>query len=80
MTATVYCVLPSSVLLTDLAGPLDALRFAARFGADVNVQVVSNLMQVDTTGDIQLTGLKPLPETLSNGDVLLIPGAVDEAL
>ena len=77
---TVYCVLPPSVLLTDLAGPLDALRFAARFGAAVNVQVVSNLTQVDTTGDIQLAGLKPLPETLSDGDVLLIPGAVDEAL
>ena len=77
---TVYCVLPPSVLLTDLAGPLDALRFAARFGANLNVQVVSNLTQVDTTGDIQLAGLKPLPETLSDGDVLLIPGAVDEAL
>lgn len=77
---TVYCVLPPSVLLTDLAGPLDALRFAARFGAAVNVQVVSNLTQVDTTGDIQLAGLKPLPETLSDGDVLLIPGALDEAL
>ena len=77
---TVYCVLPPSVLLTDLAGPLDALRFAVRFGAAVNVQVVSNLTQVDTTGDIQLAGLKPLPETLSDGDVLLIPGAVDEAL
>lgn len=77
---TVYCVLPPSVLLTDLAGPLDALRFAARFGAKLNVQVVSNLTQVDTTGDIQLAGLKPLPETLSDGDVLLIPGAVDEAL
>lgn len=77
---TVYCVLPPSVLLTDLAGPLDALRFAMRFGAKLNVQVVSNLTQVDTTGDIQLAGLKPLPETLSNGDVLLIPGALDEAL
>ena len=76
MTTTIYCVLPPSVLLTDLAGPLDALRF----GANLNVQVVSNLTQVDTTGDIQLAGLKPLPETLSDGDVLLIPGAVDEAL
>lgn len=77
---TVYCVLPPSVLLTDLAGPLDALRFAARFGASINVQVVSNLTQVDTTGDIQLAGLKPLSETLTDGDVLLIPGAIDEAL
>ena len=42
--------------------------------------MVSNLTQVDTTGDIQLAGLKPLPETLSDGDVLLIPGALDEAL
>ena len=42
--------------------------------------MVSNLTQVDTTGDIQLAGLKPLPETLNDGDVLLIPGAVDEAL
>lgn len=77
---TVYCVLPPSVLLTDLAGPLDALRFAARFGAVINVQVVSNSTQVETTGGIQLAGLKPLPEILGDGDVLLIPGAIDEVL
>ena len=77
---TVYCVLPPSVLLTDVAGPLDALRFATRFGVNLEVQVVSNVPQVASTCGIQLSGLKPLPDVLAEGDVLLIPGAVDEAL
>ena len=62
---TVYCVLPPSVLLTDLAGPLDALRFATRFGVDLEVQVVSNVPQVASTCGIQLAGLKPLPDVLA---------------
>ncbi len=76
----VYCVLPPSVLLTDLAGPLDALRFAKRFGADLDVRLVSVLPQVSATAGLALTGLQPLPKQLNQGDVLLIPGAVDEVL
>lgn len=74
----VYFVLAPSVLLTDLAGPLDALRFAARFGAPITVHLVSPLPQVNSTCDLQLSGLHPLPQTLHSGDTLVIPGALDE--
>lgn len=74
----VYCVLSTSVLLTDLAGPLDALRYAQRYGADMQVRVVSPLPQVDSSFGLQLAGLDALPQHLAQGDVLLIPGAIDE--
>lgn len=37
----VYVVLLPSVLLTDLAAPLDALRYAQQFGTDLTVHLIS---------------------------------------
>lgn len=64
--------------MTDLAGPLDALYFAQRFGAEFQVRVVSPLPQVSGTFDVQITNLAPLPKHLQHGDVLIIPGALSE--
>ena len=74
----VFFILPSNVLLTDLAGPLDALRYAQNYGAEIEIQLVSPLSQVGSTFGLQLSGMKGLPERLNSGDVLLIPGALDE--
>ena len=76
----VYVVLLPSVLLTDLAAPLDALRYAQWFGADLMVRPVSPLMQVDSVFGLQLSGMADLPEQLQKGDLLVIPGAMDERL
>lgn len=76
----VYCLLPPNVLLTDLAGPLDALRYAERFGADLRVRLVSPQTEIDTSFGLQISGVHPLPTQLDADDVVLIPGMLDESL
>ena len=76
----VYVVLLPSALLTDLAAPLDALRYARKLGADVTVHPISPLAQVDSAFGLQLSGMTDLPEQLQAGDLLVLPGAMDEDL
>ena len=76
----VYVVLLPSALLTDLAAPLDALRYARKLGADVTVHPISPLAQVDSAFGLQLSGMADLPEQLQAGDLLVLPGAMDEHL
>lgn len=76
----VYVVLLPSALLTDLAAPLDALRYARKLGADVSVHAISPLVQVDSAFGLQLSGMVDLPEQLQAGDLLVLPGAMDEDL
>ena len=76
----VYVVLLPSALLTDLAAPLDALRYARKLGADVSVHPISPLAQVDSAFGLQLSGMTDLPEQLQAGDLLVLPGAMDEDL
>ena len=76
----VYVVLLPSALLTDLAAPLDALRYARKLGADVSVHPISPLAQVDSAFGLQLSGMTDLPEQLQAGDLLVLLGAMDEDL
>ena len=74
----VYVVLLPSVLLTDLAAPLDALRYARRFGAELEVRLISPSAQVESLFGLRLSGMEALPEQLQTGDLVVLPGAMDE--
>ena len=76
----VYVVLLPSVLLTDLAAPLDALRYAQQFGTDLTVHLISPSQQVESVFGLQLSGMADLPERLQVGDLLVLPGAMNEQL
>ena len=76
----VYVAVLPSVLLTDLAAPLDALRYARQFGADLEVRLISPAAQVETLFGLHLSGMADLPEQLQAGDLVVLPGAMDEAL
>ena len=54
------------------------MRYAQNYGAEIEIQLVSPLSQVGSTFGLQLSGMEALPERLNLGDVLLIPGALDE--
>lgn len=74
----VYVVVLPSVLLTDLAAPLDALRYARQFDADLQVHLISPSAQVESVFGLQLSGMERLPLCLHAGDLLVLPGAMDE--
>ena len=76
----VYVAVLPSVLLTDLAAPLDALRYARQFGADLEVRLISPAAQVETLFGLHLSGMADLPKQLQAGDLVVLPGAMDEAL
>ena len=76
----VYVVLLPSILLTDLAAPLDALRYARRFGAELEVRLISPSAQVESLFGLRLSGMEALPEQLQTGDLVVLPGAMDEHL
>ena len=72
-------ILPPTVMLLDMAGPLEMLRIAQRFGADIELCVVAPTAEVDTSLPIYISGLAPLPAKLQRGDLVVIPGVLDEA-
>ncbi|MGL4768546.1 MAG: GlxA family transcriptional regulator [Formosimonas sp.] len=79
MTCAVYMLVPPTVMLLDMVGPLEVLRVAAQFGADVQIHVVAPSTQVSTSLPFQLAQLEPLPVRLQAGDLVMVPGVVDEA-
>lgn len=73
-------ILPPSVLLLDMAGPLEMLRIAQQLGAPFTLHVVAPTAEVTTSLGIQITGLEPLPGKLIAGDLIIIPGVLDETV
>lgn len=79
MKRAVYMILPPTVMLLDMAGPLEAFRIAQRYGAVLDVHVVAPTITVSSSLPVQITGLAPLPSVLQKGDLVVIPGVLDEA-
>ena len=74
----VYMILPPTVELLDMVGPLEVFRVARRFGADLGLHVVSPTAHIETSLPIQITGVTSLPTELAIADLVMIPGALDE--
>jgi transcriptional regulator GlxA family with amidase domain len=76
----VWVVLPARVLLLDIAGPMEVLRRA-------NVEQTAIKFQVHYVGvssralssvGIPLASIEPLPDSLPDGAMIIIPGAADK--
>ena len=78
----VLVVLPPRALLLDLAGPLEVLRVAGgaqdRIGFDVTYAAPDTITQ--SSVGLLLTGAGPLPETVEDGAVILVPGSSKRTL
>ena len=78
----VIVVVPPHVLLLDVAGPIEVLR-KANLEQD-RLRFVVTFVAPETTGGtsigLDLANLRPLPEALPDGALVIVPGSADEPL
>lgn len=77
-----YVVLPARTLLLDVAGPVEALRYANRLQKQVqfDVRYVGALSEVTTSIGLRIAGIEPLPETIEQGAMIILSGHTEEPL
>lgn len=73
MQRNVYFLLLPGVLSLDLTGPAETLRLAGSF----NLCYISPLPEVMSSTDMMLGQLQPLPDSLPEGSLLVVPGVSD---
>jgi transcriptional regulator GlxA family with amidase domain len=73
-----FPVLPGTMLL-DFAGTAESFRVAAEFGAPFRLHYVAPASQAPSSLGLTLGGLEPLPETLPDGAIVIIPGVAASA-
>lgn len=74
----IFTVVPPHALLLDIAGPMEVLRYANRSQTDVVFDLHYLAAQSRQTTSIGLTldGLEPLPESLPEGAMVVVSGAM----
>lgn len=74
-----YVVLPARTLLLDVAGPLEALRYANLAQSDIvfDVRYVGPLPAVTTSIGLRISDIAALPETIEDGAMILVSGHAD---
>jgi len=75
MAREVWFVLPPRFMLLDFAGPAEAMRIAAEFGADFQLHYAACDIQTSCSLGLPLGGLQPLPAQLPDDSLIIIPGA-----
>jgi transcriptional regulator GlxA family with amidase domain len=77
-----YVVLPARTLLLDVAGPVEALRYANRAQDQVqfDVRYVGALPEVTSSIGLRIAGIEPFPETIEEGAMIVLSGHTDEPL
>ncbi|MEO7937513.1 MAG: helix-turn-helix domain-containing protein [Burkholderiaceae bacterium] len=73
----VYILMVPGIMLLDLAGTSDTLRLASEIGAEYNIRHVGPTAQCRTSIGLSISGIAPLPHTLSSGAIVLVPGSTD---
>lgn len=78
----VYVVLPPRTLLLDVAGPMEVLRRAAMEpGAPgFSVSYLAVRATMDSSIGLRLAGLRPLPDAVPDGALVIVSGNVDQVL
>lgn len=76
MTCTIYLILPPNVTLLDVSGPLEVLRLSKRFGANIEIKVISPSRIINTSVPLKLSGIEPLPKKLNDNYLIVVPGSV----
>ncbi|PLP55642.1 AraC family transcriptional regulator [Mesorhizobium loti] len=74
-----YVVMPARTLLLDVAGPMEALRYANRVQQEVqfDVSYIGALPEVTTSIGLRVTGISPLPDTVETGAMVVVAGDTD---
>ncbi|HWV20513.1 MAG TPA: helix-turn-helix domain-containing protein [Devosia sp.] len=77
-----YVVLPARTLLLDVAGPVEALRYANRLQKEVqfDVRYIGTLPEVTTSIGLKISGIGPLPETIEQGAMVILSGHTEEPM
>ncbi|MCU0882471.1 MAG: DJ-1/PfpI family protein, partial [Hyphomonadaceae bacterium] len=75
----VIVVVPPRVLLLDIAGPIEVLRVAGQMDAGVAYRISFVAPDPDLVSSVGLTlgCLEPLPDHISEGAIVLVPGSAD---
>lgn len=75
----VWVVLPERVLLLDIAGPMEVLRRAnvEQSALQFNVHYVGSSARATSSVGIALADIAPLPSTLPDGAMIIVPGSAD---
>jgi transcriptional regulator GlxA family with amidase domain len=78
-TIDVVVLLPESVLLLDIAGPMEVLRRAnvQQQALKFSVSYAGCSSRVTSSVGINLTDIAPLPARLPEGAMVIVPGAAD---
>lgn len=77
-----FVVLPAHTLLLDVAGPIEVLRLANAFQAEVafDVSFVSSLPSVTSSIGLRLAGLMPLPDHIPANALVIVSGDTTDIL
>src|ERR1700733_11695467 len=76
----VWVVLPERVLLLDIAGPMEVLRRAnvEQEALKFNVHYAGTKSRVMSSVGIPLADIAPLPASLPEGAMVVVPGSADK--
>src|SRR5699024_9997060 len=78
----VYVVMPARTLLLDVAGPMEALRYAnlLQGGVQFDVHYVGALPEISTSIGLRVSGILPLPETIEPDAMIMLSGHADDPM
>ncbi len=78
----VYVVIPPRLLLLDVAGPLEVVRWANQVQTEVQFEVlyVGPSSSLQTSIGLTLTAIDPLPDKLPRGAFVVLAGNVEEVM
>src|ERR1700721_1105290 len=78
----VYVVIPPRLLLLDVAGPLEVVRWANHVQKTVRFEVhyVGPASSVQTSIGLNLAAIEPLPKKLPQGALIVLAGDVDQVM
>ncbi|HZR36073.1 MAG TPA: helix-turn-helix domain-containing protein [Nevskia sp.] len=76
----VYTALPPRLLLLDVAGPMEVLRRANLIQDAVRFELryIGPRAALRSSVGLRLCGIEPLPRSLPDGALLIVPGSVDQ--
>ncbi|WP_445679154.1 GlxA family transcriptional regulator [Radicibacter daui] len=78
----VFVVVPPRTLLLDVAGPMEVLRWAnlEQTALRFDVTYVGPASGVSTSIGLELAGIRPLPDRLPDGAMVVVSGSADQPL
>jgi transcriptional regulator GlxA family with amidase domain len=78
----VYVVLPPQLLLLDLAGPLEVLRWAnhVQRAVQFDVRYIGPAASMLTSIGVVVTAIEPLPDKVPPGAMVVVAGSADQAM